>query len=95
MAPAKTKKTPSRPKDAEHLESDEDDDSEKEDHEIEAILDAKRGHFKKVTSLSGFAPLALRMRGKLSHWSLASSKAMVLRQVERIRRDAKQLGNGG
>ncbi|KAJ7884395.1 hypothetical protein B0H14DRAFT_2700743, partial [Mycena olivaceomarginata] len=47
MAPAKTKKTPSRPKDAELLESDEDDDSEKEDHEIEAILEAKRGHFKK------------------------------------------------
>ncbi|KAJ7883872.1 hypothetical protein B0H14DRAFT_2701210 [Mycena olivaceomarginata] len=45
MAPAKTKKTPSRPKDAELLESDEDDDSEKEDHEIEAILEAKKGPF--------------------------------------------------
>jgi hypothetical protein len=91
---AKTKKSPSRSKDAEVVDSDEDDESEKEDYEIEAILEAKKGQFKKVTSR--FAPLALKMRGKLSHWSLPeSSEFRVLRQVERIRRDAQQLGNGG
>jgi hypothetical protein len=94
MAPTKTKKSPFRPKVAEVVDSEEDDDSEKEDYEIEAILEAKRGQFKKVTSC--FAPLALKMRGKLSHWSPpVSSEARVLRQVERIRRDAKQLGTGG
>ncbi|KAJ7898878.1 hypothetical protein B0H14DRAFT_2494369 [Mycena olivaceomarginata] len=45
---AKTKKQPSRPKHADIVDGDENDESEKEDYEIEAILEAKKGHFKKV-----------------------------------------------
>ncbi|KAJ7877423.1 hypothetical protein B0H14DRAFT_2501204 [Mycena olivaceomarginata] len=54
MAPAKTNRTPSRPEDAKVLEGDEDDGTEKEDYEIEAILEAKRGHFRKHPQKLGF-----------------------------------------
>ncbi|KAJ7868953.1 hypothetical protein B0H14DRAFT_3440979 [Mycena olivaceomarginata] len=51
MPPAKTKETPSRAKNAEVVDSDEDDESEKEDCEIEAILEAKKGQFKNPQKL--------------------------------------------
>ncbi|KAJ7701288.1 hypothetical protein B0H14DRAFT_3032509 [Mycena olivaceomarginata] len=51
---AKTKKSPSRSKDAEVVDSDEDDESEKEDYEIEAILEAKKGQFKKNPQNLGY-----------------------------------------
>jgi hypothetical protein len=51
---AKTKKSPSRSKDAEVVDSDEDDESEKEDYEIEAILAAKKGQFKKNPQKLGY-----------------------------------------
>ncbi|KAJ7787704.1 hypothetical protein B0H14DRAFT_2629070 [Mycena olivaceomarginata] len=51
---AKTKKSLSRSKDAEVVDSDEDDKSEKEDYEIEAILEAKKGQFKKNPQKLGY-----------------------------------------
>ncbi|KAJ7933522.1 hypothetical protein B0H13DRAFT_1700873 [Mycena leptocephala] len=51
---AKTKISPSRSKDAEVVDSDKDDESEKEDYEIEAILEAKKGQFKKNPQKLGY-----------------------------------------